>query len=146
VSSWRASSLSAFKPAQKTSQSNTEDIALETRSTGSAPSVSRLPLGLAHNPLLTSPPQHHGDSIRGRHPNEPPGRLATALRKPAACIQPTRILGCFGALERETSCAGVGQEGVRFCMGVLIFLLYGAVVSLGGVSPASFGAGEWLLM
>ena len=102
MSSWRASSLSAFDPAQKTSQSNTEVIALETRSTGSAPSVSRLPLGLAHNPLLTSPPQHHGGSIRGRHPNEPPGRLATALRKPAACIQPTKILGRFLAQDRRS--------------------------------------------
>lgn len=54
--------------------------------------------------------------------------------------------GCFGALECETSCAGVGQEDVGFCMGVSVFLLYGAVVSVGGVSRASLGVGEWLLM
>jgi hypothetical protein len=54
--------------------------------------------------------------------------------------------GFLGALECETPCAAVGQEDFGVCVGVRVFLLYGAVVSVGGVLQACFGAGEWLLM
>jgi hypothetical protein len=54
--------------------------------------------------------------------------------------------GTSDTLECETSCAGVGQEDLGFCVSVSVFLLYGAVVSVGGVSQASLGAGGWLLI
>jgi hypothetical protein len=54
--------------------------------------------------------------------------------------------GASGTLECETSCVGVGKEDLGVCVGVSLFLLYGAVVSVGGVSEASFGAGEWLMI